>query len=103
MNDLAQLGPKAREASLNRMESEVFDIVIVGGGVTGTGAALDAATRGLSVALIEQRDWAAGTSSRSSKLIHGGLRYLEQLDFGLVLEAKREQKDSPCAALRIKS
>lgn len=74
------------------MESEVFDIVIVGGGVTGTGAALDAATRGLSVALIEQRDWAAGTSSRSSKLIHGGLRYLEQLDFGLVLEAKREQK-----------
>ena len=74
------------------METEHFDIVIVGGGVTGAGAALDAATRGLSVALIEQRDWAAGTSSRSSKLIHGGLRYLEQLDLGLVLEAKREQK-----------
>ena len=54
------------------MRDETFDVAIVGGGVTGTGAALDAATRGLSVALIEQRDWAAGTSSRSSKLIHGG-------------------------------
>ncbi|MCZ6783301.1 MAG: glycerol-3-phosphate dehydrogenase/oxidase [Proteobacteria bacterium] len=73
------------------MASESFDVVIVGGGVTGAGAALDAATRGLSVALLEQRDWAAGTSSRSSKLIHGGLRYLEQLDFRLVREALREQ------------
>lgn len=73
------------------MADEHFDLVIVGGGVTGAGAALDAATRGLSVALIEQRDWAAGTSSRSSKLIHGGLRYLEQFDFGLVREALREQ------------
>jgi glycerol-3-phosphate dehydrogenase len=73
------------------MREESFDLIVIGGGVTGAGAALDAATRGLSVALIEQRDWAAGTSSRSSKLIHGGLRYLEQLDFGLVLEAKREQ------------
>jgi glycerol-3-phosphate dehydrogenase len=73
------------------MQTTPFDIVIVGGGVTGAGAALDAATRGLSVALIEQRDWAAGTSSRSSKLIHGGLRYLEQGDISLVREAKREQ------------
>ena len=73
------------------METEEFDVVVVGGGVTGAGAALDAAARGLSVALIEQRDWAAGTSSRSSKLIHGGLRYLEQFELGLVLEAKREQ------------
>jgi glycerol-3-phosphate dehydrogenase len=73
------------------MRSEVFDVAIVGGGVTGAGTALDAATRGLSVALIEQRDWAAGTSSRSSKLIHGGLRYLEQLEFGLVREARHEQ------------
>ena len=74
------------------MASEEFDILVVGGGVTGTGAALDAATRGLSVALIEARDYAAGASSKSSKLIHGGLRYLEMLDFGLVREALRERK-----------
>lgn len=73
------------------MVDEVFDIVVIGGGVTGAGTALDAATRGLSVALLEQRDYASGTSSRSSKLIHGGLRYLEQLDFGLVREALRER------------
>lgn len=73
------------------MATETFDVVVIGGGVTGTGAALDAATRGLSVALVEQRDWAAGTSSRSSKLIHGGLRYLEQLNFRLVREALNEQ------------
>jgi glycerol-3-phosphate dehydrogenase len=73
------------------MASERFDIVVVGGGVTGTGAALDAATRGLSVALIEATDYAAGASSKSSKLIHGGLRYLEMLDFGLVREALTER------------
>ncbi len=89
--DAAQLGPDARAAALRRMDGETFDVVIIGGGVTGAGVALDAATRGLSVALVEQRDWAAGTSSRSSKLIHGGLRYLEQFDFGLVREALREQ------------
>jgi glycerol-3-phosphate dehydrogenase len=74
------------------LADETFDVVVVGGGVTGAGAALDAATRGLSVALIEARDWAAGTSSRSSKLFHGGLRYLEQLEFGLVREALRERE-----------
>jgi glycerol-3-phosphate dehydrogenase len=74
------------------MAAEVFDIIVVGGGVTGTGAALDAATRGLSVAVIEARDYAAGASSKSSKLIHGGLRYLEMLDFGLVREALRERR-----------
>ncbi len=89
--DASRLGPEHRAASLRRMRDETFDVAIVGGGVTGTGAALDAATRGLSVALIEQRDWAAGTSSRSSKLIHGGLRYLEQGEIGLVREARREQ------------
>ncbi|MPZ71899.1 MAG: FAD-dependent oxidoreductase [Nitriliruptorales bacterium] len=73
------------------MRDEVFDIVVVGGGVTGCGAALDAAARGLSVALLEKRDFAAGTSSRSSKLIHGGVRYLEQLNFSLVREALRER------------
>ena len=67
-------------------------MVVIGGGVTGAGAALDAATRGLSVALVEARDWASGTSSRSSKLFHGGLRYLEQLEFGLVREALRERE-----------
>jgi len=74
------------------MAAETFDVLVVGGGVTGTGAAVDAATRGLSVALIEARDYAAGASSKSSKLIHGGLRYLEMLDFGLVREALRERR-----------
>ena len=66
--------------------------MVVGGGVAGCGVALDAATRGLSVALVEARDIASGTSSRSSKLFHGGLRYLEQLEFGLVREALRERE-----------
>jgi glycerol-3-phosphate dehydrogenase len=74
------------------MGSDVFDVLVIGGGVTGCGAALDAATRGLSVALVEKRDFAAGTSSRSSKLIHGGLRYLEQFDIRLVREALHERK-----------
>jgi len=87
----ATLGPEARSRALALLAQQHFDVVIVGGGVTGAGAALDAATRGLSVALVEQRDWAAGTSSRSSKLLHGGLRYLEQLDFRLVREALAEQ------------
>jgi glycerol-3-phosphate dehydrogenase len=90
--DTTALNPRHRAWSLGRMSSEVFDILVVGGGVTGTGAALDAATRGLSVALIEARDYAAGASSKSSKLIHGGLRYLEMLDFGLVREALRERR-----------
>jgi glycerol-3-phosphate dehydrogenase len=87
----AQLGPRQRAQSLGRMAEQEFDIVVVGAGVVGCGAALDAASRGLNVALVEQRDFAAGTSSRSSKLIHGGLRYLEQLEFGLVREALRER------------
>jgi len=68
-----------------------LDVLVVGGGVVGTGTALDAVTRGLSVGLVEQRDLASGTSSRSSKLVHGGLRYLEMLDFGLVREALAER------------
>ncbi len=86
-----RLGPAERQASLEAMTSGVVDVVVVGGGVVGAGAALDAATRGLTVALLEARDWASGTSSRSSKLIHGGLRYLEMLDFGLVQEALHER------------
>jgi glycerol-3-phosphate dehydrogenase len=91
MTDRSLLGPAQREASLARMADDHFDVVIIGGGSTGMGAALDAASRGLSVALIEQRDIASGTSSRSSKLIHGGLRYLEHLDFRLVREALSER------------
>lgn len=86
------LGPERRVESWRRLTEESFDIVIVGGGVVGTGAAVDAATRGLNVALVEARDFAAGTSSRSSKMFHGGLRYLEQLDFGLVAEALHERE-----------
>jgi len=85
------LGPQYRRDALRRLADTEFDVLVVGGGIVGAGAALDAVSRGLSVALVEARDWAAGTSSRSSKLIHGGLRYLEQRDFGLVREALRER------------
>lgn len=88
---LVPLSPDHRAQSLARADAETFDIVVVGGGITGAGAALDAASRGLSVALIEACDYAAGASSKSSKLIHGGLRYLEMLEFGLVKEALRER------------
>lgn len=75
-----------------RLANEEFDVLVIGGGVTGAGAALDAASRGLKVALVESQDFASGTSSRSSKLIHGGLRYLEQYDFKLVREALHERE-----------
>ncbi|SMC86190.1 glycerol-3-phosphate dehydrogenase [Kibdelosporangium aridum] len=87
-----RLGPAEREDSWRRLGEETFDLVVIGGGVVGAGTALDAATRGLRVALVEARDLASGTSSRSSKLFHGGLRYLEQLEFGLVREALRERE-----------
>ncbi|MGB3441237.1 MAG: glycerol-3-phosphate dehydrogenase/oxidase [Actinophytocola sp.] len=87
-----QLGTAEREETWRRLGSETFDLVVIGGGVVGAGTALDAATRGLRVALVEARDLASGTSSRSSKLFHGGLRYLEQLEFGLVREALRERE-----------
>jgi glycerol-3-phosphate dehydrogenase len=90
------LSPEARAESIDALRRTVepgkeLDILIVGGGVVGAGAALDAVTRGLAVGIVEARDWASGTSSRSSKLIHGGLRYLEMLDFGLVQEALQER------------
>ena len=85
------LSPTARAAALEAMSSTELDVLVVGGGVVGTGTALDAVTRGLSTGLVEQRDYASGTSSRSSKLIHGGLRYLEMLDFALVREALQER------------
>ncbi len=80
-----------RSEHLTALEDGVFDLLVVGGGITGSGAALDAAARGLRVALVEAGDLAAGTSSRSSRLLHGGVRYLEQLEFGLVREALRER------------
>jgi glycerol-3-phosphate dehydrogenase len=92
MTDRSQLGPDQREAGWTRLAEQEFDVLVIGGGVTGAGIALDAATRGLRTALVEARDYASGTSSRSSKLFHGGLRYLEQLDFGLVREALRERE-----------
>ncbi|CAN5424614.1 glycerol-3-phosphate dehydrogenase/oxidase [soil metagenome] len=86
------MSPQNRADALAAMAATAeLDILIVGGGVVGAGAALDAVTRGLSTAIVEARDWASGTSSRSSKLIHGGLRYLEMLDFGLVREALHER------------
>ncbi|MPZ29110.1 MAG: FAD-dependent oxidoreductase, partial [Micromonosporaceae bacterium] len=87
----SRLGPSRRAHDLRRLQSEQFDVLVIGGGVTGAGAALDAASRGLSVALVEARDLAAGTSSRSTKLVHGGLRYLEQFEFPLVYEALTER------------
>jgi glycerol-3-phosphate dehydrogenase len=88
----SRLDANYREAAWHRLSTDPFDVVVIGGGVTGAGAALDAATRGLTVALVEARDFAGGTSSRSSKLFHGGLRYLEQLEFGLVREALHERE-----------
>ena len=81
-----------RAATLNRLRNDTFDVLVVGGGVTGAGVALDAAARGLRVALVDQSDFAAGTSSKSSKLIHGGLRYLQQGDIALVYEALYERQ-----------
>lgn len=86
-----QLNPAQRKRSVEAMKNEEFDILVVGGGVTGAGIALDAASRGLRVAVVEAQDWASGTSSRSSRLVHGGLRYLYNLDFKLVAEALRER------------
>jgi glycerol-3-phosphate dehydrogenase len=88
----SELSPDQRDAAVEKLAKEEFDVLVIGGGVTGAGAALDAASRGLKVALVEARDIAAGTSSRSSKLIHGGLRYLEQYDFKLVREALHERE-----------
>ena len=91
MRKLKHFSLAERELHLKRMKEQVFDVCIIGGGITGAGAARDAASRGMSVCLIEQNDFASGTSSRSSKLIHGGIRYLENLEFGLVFEALYER------------
>src|SRR5947209_4752934 len=81
-----------RERAIQALQDEQFDVVVIGGGITGSGVALDAASRGYSVALVEKADFASGTSSRSSKLVHGGLRYLQNFDLGLVREALLERQ-----------
>lgn len=90
-NSQGILNAETREDALRRLRTEELDVLIIGGGIVGSGSALDAVTRGLNVGIIEAQDWAAGTSSRSSKLVHGGIRYLEQLDFQLVQEALIER------------
>jgi glycerol-3-phosphate dehydrogenase len=95
MNRLPALAPRSRfdrDIALTRMADERFDLVVVGGGITGAGVALDASARGLRTALVDKRDFASGTSSASSKLIHGGLRYLQQKEFRLVYEALAERQ-----------
>ena len=96
MTQASALSPRAREQALTALAASAqpgaeLDVLVVGGGIVGAGTALDAVTRGLATGLVEQRDLASGTSSRSSKLIHGGLRYLEMFDFGLVREALDER------------
>src|SRR6188768_2870763 len=81
----------SRNELIQKLKSESFDLLIIGGGITGAGIALDAASRGLKTALVEKKDFAYGTSSRSTKMIHGGLRYLKQLEFGLVKEVGSER------------
>src|SRR4051794_40734132 len=86
------LAASGRSAQLEAMAREPLDVLVIGGGVTGCGVALDAAARGLRVGIVERDDWACGTSSRSSKMIHGGLRYLATGDVGVVRESLRERR-----------
>src|SRR4028118_1921225 len=81
-----------RKDAIEAIAGQSFEVVVIGGGITGAGVALDAAARGYSVALLEGKDYAFGTSSRSSKMVHGGLRYLQNLDLGLVREALLERQ-----------
>ncbi len=91
LSNPSKLGPAERAEAIRALKDTELDILVVGGGIVGTGSAVDAVTRGLTVGLVEARDLASGTSSRSSKLVHGGIRYLEQLDFRLVREALIER------------
>ncbi len=84
--------PFRRADALRRLADETFDVLVVGGGITGAGVALDAASRGLKTALVEKGDFASGTSSKSSKMIHGGIRYLQQREFRLVYENLAERQ-----------
>ena len=88
---MVQFSAVERNATLDAMEKEHFDLLVIGGGITGAGIALDAVTRGLKVALVEMQDFASGTSSRSTKLVHGGLRYLKQFEIKEVSELGKER------------
>jgi glycerol-3-phosphate dehydrogenase len=93
MSDLPSISTLSRSSTIDELERSDFDLIVIGGGITGAGIVRDAAMRGLSVALLEAHDFASGTSSRSSKLIHGGLRYLERGEFGLVRKTALERKE----------
>src|ERR1700730_15797765 len=88
---MRELSLKVREENMSQLASQHFDVLVIGGGVTGVGVALDAVSRGYSVALVEKNDFASGTSSKSTKLVHGGIRYLPNFDFALVREALIER------------
>jgi len=92
MQDFNTFSSINRASIIQQMNNSLYDLIVIGGGITGAGIALDATARGLKVALIEMQDFAAGTSSRSTKLIHGGLRYLKQLEFKLVAEVGKERR-----------
>lgn len=92
MNNSENFSSSKRDALIGEMEKKKFDLIVFGGGITGAGIALDAVSRGISVALIEQNDFASGTSSRSTKLVHGGLRYLEKLQLKFVAQLGKERK-----------
>src|ERR1044071_1546143 len=82
---------KFRQETIDKLKKEKFDLVVIGGGITGSGIALDATHRGMKTALVEMQDFAAGTSSRSTKLVHGGLRYLKQFEVKIVAEVGKER------------
>src|SRR5215475_4938363 len=88
---MRHLSPETRRQNLEALANELFDVLVIGGGITGAGVALDAASRGYTVALVEKADFASGTSSKSTKLVHGGIRYLPNFDFRLVHEALVER------------
>ena len=91
MSEKNSLSTFHRNNTIDNLSATRFDLLIIGGGITGAGIALDAASRGMKVALVEKNDFASGTSSKSTKLIHGGLRYLKQFEFGLVKEVGQER------------
>lgn len=88
---MSEFSGKRRKEVLESLEKEQLDLLVIGGGITGSGISLDAATRGLRTGLIEMQDFAAGTSSRSTKLVHGGLRYLQQFEVKMVAEVGKER------------
>ncbi|WP_258871449.1 FAD-dependent oxidoreductase, partial [Halobacillus trueperi] len=89
---MQSLSSYERQNQFNRLTQEEWDVLVIGGGITGSGIALDAASRGMKTAVVEMQDYAAGTSSRSTKLVHGGLRYLKQFEVKMVAEVGKERE-----------